>query len=68
MLQERHLVHTIVLPAPVVTDQNANFPKYCVNTRKQLDVGNNACALLAPFRLVFGKIIRPAPSYDGRKL
>lgn len=63
MQRERQPAHTIAPPAAAATDQNANFPKYCVDTRKQLDIGNYACALLAPFRLVFGKIIRSAPSY-----
>ncbi len=67
MRPARLLALTIAPPAAVATDQNANFPKYCVDTRKQLDIGNYACALLAPFRLVFGKIIRPAPFY-GRKI
>ena len=40
----------IAPPAVVVTDQNVNYPKYCVDTRKQLDIGNYACALLALFR------------------
>ena len=63
MQRERLLALMIAPPVEAVTDQNANFPKYCVDTRKQLDIGNYAYALLAPFRLVFGKIIRFAPSY-----
>jgi hypothetical protein len=63
MLRVRLSALTIAPPVADATDQNADFPKYCVDTRKQLDIGNYACALLAPFRLVFGKIIRSAPSY-----
>ena len=53
----------IAPPAQAVIDQNANFSKYCVTTQKRLDIGNYACALLFPLRIVFEKIIRSAPSY-----
>ena len=42
MLPEKLPVLTIAPPVAAVTDKNANFPKYCVDTRKQLDIGNYA--------------------------
>ena len=38
MQQVKHLVPTIVLPVRVVTDQNANFSKYCVVAQKRLNL------------------------------
>ena len=42
MQRERLLALMIAPPVEAATDQNANFPKYCVDTRKQLDIGNYA--------------------------
>ena len=60
MQLDRHPARTTAHLAQVATDQNVNFSRYGVATRKQLDVGNYALALLTPLRLVSEKIIRSA--------
>ena len=60
MQRDRHPARTIARPARDATDQNVNFSRYGVATRKQLDVDNYARAKLTPLRLVSEKIIRSA--------
>jgi hypothetical protein len=60
MQRDRHPARTIARPAQAATDQNVNFSRYGVATRKQLDVDNYARAKLTPLRLVSEKIIRSA--------
>ena len=44
MQRDRHPALTIARPAQAATDQNVNFSRYGVATRKQLDVDNYARA------------------------
>ena len=60
MQRDRLPARTIARPAQAAIDQNVNFFRYRVVTRKQFDVDKYARAMLTPLHTVSEKTIRSA--------